>query len=378
LPSLASPVRALLVPLLALGAALALPATSGAAVTTFGSTLSVPATQDTANNLAYSGTSFAYGNGIIHINHDGADTALWNVAVAGGSASAPASGQITSVALEGCAEPAAGGPTPLTQFHFQALTPLAGGGDTVDVTTQPFDLPICGVNGAGGATVTHYAPTNFCVHTGDYVDFNDEGGFDSSFYPSGVPYEVLGRVGGSTDNSFILGDGTNNGATLSPSATAATSGFATNANQELMLQATLATGPDATPLCPGGTRGVPVPKPQAGQPGGPPALTIPHPQREGVTHQLTVRVSVYCAQATPCTGTLSLTNGMPASVAGSKPKPFGTATLNVAGKTPAHVSLKVSQATLLLVRKYRRGVPAVVNVTLANGTRITQAITLLL
>ena len=356
-----------------------MPAASGAAVTTFGSPLSVPATGDTAAGLGYPGTTFAYGNGTVHINHDGADTAMWNAGLASGSPSAPADGQITSVTLEGCAAQAAGGPTPLTQIHFQALTPQPGAGLLVDVTTQPFDIPVCGAGGASGATKTTYQPVNFCVHQGDYVDFNDEGGFDPNFYPSGVPYQILGAVAGSTADSFIAHDATNNGNTLSPSIASATNGFAANAGEELMLQATLATGPDATPLCPGGTQGVKPPTPQAGQPGGPPALSIPHPQREGVTHQLTTKLSVYCAQALPCNGTVSLTSDLPASAAsGRGVQPFGTAAVNVPGRTPAHVSMRVSAATLGLLRKHRSGLPAVMTVTLANGARVTQVITLLL
>jgi len=364
--------RAFLVLSLMALAACALPASSVAAVSTFGSSLSVPATADTAADLGFPGSSFAYGTGIVHINHDGADTAIWDAAMI-----APADGQITSVALEGCAEQVSGGPSPLTQIHFQALTSQAAG-MFVDVTTQPFDIPVCGVAGATNATISTYLPTNFCVHTGDYVDFNDEGGFDSTFYPSGVPYEVLGAVGGSTVDSFVGGGQTDNGDTLATSPPGAYNGFASAANEQLMLQAALATGPDATPLCPGGTAGVVAPKPQAGQPGGPPALTIPHPQREGLTHQRTVKLSLYCAQAAPCTGTVSLTNGMPASSAGSGPRAFGTAALNMPGRSPAHVEMTVSQAVLALVRKHRAGVPSMMTVTLANGTRISQAITLLL
>ncbi len=92
----------------------------------------------------------------------------------------------------------AGGPAPLTQIHFQDLVPQPGGGAQVNVTTQPFDIPVCGAGGASGSTVTSYEPTNFCVNQGDYVDFNDEGGFepaDPLAYPSGVPYKVLGAVG---------------------------------------------------------------------------------------------------------------------------------------------------------------------------------------
>ncbi len=366
----------------ALVAAGGLPAASQAAVMTFGSPLSAPSSEDTAVNLSYTGTTFAYGTGTIHINHDGADTAMWNATLASGSAAAPAAGQITSVTLEGCAEQANGGPAPLTQIHFQALTPQAGGGMLIDVTTQPFNIPVCGVAGASAATQTSYSPTNFCVDQGDYIAFNDEGGFDSTYYPSGVPYEVLGAVGGSTTDSFIADNGTNNGTTMSPSVVAPSNGFASNPGEELMLQATVATGSDATPLCPGGTAGEPPPAPavpQAGQPGGPPAVSIPHPQHEGVTHSRTVRLSLYCAQALPCNGTVSLNSDLPASAAsGPRDQAFGTAAVNVLGRSSAHVSMTVSAATLNLLRKHRGGVPAMMTVTLSNGQRISQVITLLL
>jgi len=374
-------VRACAVAAVALSAAGALAPASQAAVMNFGSPLGVPATEDTAANLNYTGTnSIQYGTGAtIHNDHDGADTAIWNTSLASGTAAAPAAGQVTNVTIEGCAQPAAGGPAPLTQFHVQAVTPQPGGGVLVDVTSQPFDLPVCGAGGAGASTLTGYAPINFCVHQGDYVAFNDEGGFDPSFYPSGVPYQVLGAVAGSTADSYIANNGTNNGAMMSPTTTSATNGFAANPGEELMLRSTLATGADATPLCPGGTAGVAPPVAQAGQPGGPPGLTIPHPQREGVTHQRVVGLSVYCAQATSCTGTVSLTAGLPASAAsGSRGQTFGTATLSVPGRSGTHVAIHVSAATLALVRQHRGGVPATASVTLSNGTRVTQTITLLL
>src|SRR5437763_9170762 len=91
---------------------------AGAAVITFGSALGVPASKDTARDLAYSGADIALPGSIFHIPHDGADTALWNAAQV-----APASGQVTSVRLEGCANQPAGAPAPLTQIHFQELAP---------------------------------------------------------------------------------------------------------------------------------------------------------------------------------------------------------------------------------------------------------------
>ena len=301
---------------------------------TFGSPLRVPATLDTANNLGYEGFDPVLN---VHVFHDGADTALWNSALAGGTATAPAAGQVLSVAVEGCADPAPGGPPPLTQFHFQSLTPIAGGGATVDVTSQPFDLPVCGTATptgaiASGSTITRYAPDNECVAAGGLVDFNDEGGFDPNFYPSGVRYEVIGAVAGSTMPSYILANGTNNGDTLSAMNVTATNGFVANPNEELMLQATLGTGPDATPLCPGGgTTGgggsgsgsgsgsggggsgggsgtPPHPHPGPGQPGGPPGVVVT-PRTESVKARRT-RVALFCARRdVPCSGTITLTYG---------------------------------------------------------------------
>lgn len=164
---------------LALTLALLLGVSGGAraATLTFGSPLSVPATLDTATGLDYPGYGIPTISGseavVVHVNHDAADTALWNATLASGSPTAPASGQVLSVSLEGCAKPAPGGPAPLTQIHFQDLVPQAGGGAQVNVTTQPFVIPVCGVGGADGSTVTTYQPTNFCVSQGDFVDFND-------------------------------------------------------------------------------------------------------------------------------------------------------------------------------------------------------------
>ena len=107
-----------------------------------------------------------------------------------------------------------------------------------------------------GSTVDELRTDEPCVNEGDLVDLNDDGGYVENRYRSGVPYEVLGAVHGSVADSFIRGDGTGNGSVFSTSDTTSMDGFASNENEELMLQATLATGPDATPLCPGGTRGV--------------------------------------------------------------------------------------------------------------------------
>ena len=257
----ARPVRRLLLTLtLAWLLAILAPASSRAAIMTFGSPLSRPATLNTAANLSYRGTYTRVPpapdapHGIFHTNHFGADTAIWNVALAHGEPRAPATGQALRVSLEGCAKAASGGPAPLTQIHFQDISPLPHGGARVNLTSQSFEIPVCGHGGASGSTVSSYDPINLCVRQGDYVAFNDEGGYVENVYRSGVPYRVLGFAHGSTSNSFLKDNGTRNGAILSSSDISANEGFASNRSVELMLRVTLGTGADATHNCPGGRR----------------------------------------------------------------------------------------------------------------------------
>src|SRR4051794_23852656 len=95
--------------LLAVVCALAAAAPAQAAISTFGSPLSVRSSLNTSENLGYTGTFTAVPpnpeapTGFFHTPHDGADTALWNTTVAGGSAGAPESGQAIKVRLQGCA-----------------------------------------------------------------------------------------------------------------------------------------------------------------------------------------------------------------------------------------------------------------------------------
>jgi hypothetical protein len=376
--------------LLVAGGALSLSGVAQAATTTFGSPLAVQATADTAKNLAYSGSDIPTIDPgpppravVVHINHDGADTALWPQAIPGGSPTAPAAGQVTAVRLEGCAQPASGGPPPNTQIHFQDLVPQAGGSFRVNVTTQPFDVPVCGQPTASGTasgnTITTYQPTNFCVQTGDAVDFNDEGGFDSHYYPSGVPFQVLGSVSGASTLSFIRNGGTNNGAVFSPSDMSTHDGFAANPGYELMLQATLATGPDATPLCPGGTSGIKPPAPAAppapkpGEPGGPPALVLRR-QTDGVNHSRWVGLAVYCARlASPCTGTVSVIS---AGTGAAKAATLGTTKLTAAAHHTVHVRMRLTKSALLMIRHHGRRLPATLVVRQPDGTSFSQAITL--
>src|SRR5204862_3818129 len=105
----------------------------------------------------------------------GADTAFWNASGAAVGA-VPANGQITQLRLKGIAVPSGqrGAPAPLTQFHFQVLHPVGGGAVRVSLSTNPMEIP------AGGDPnrISTFRPEGFlCAKKGDYVDFNDEGGF---------------------------------------------------------------------------------------------------------------------------------------------------------------------------------------------------------
>ena len=284
---------------------------------------------------------------------------------------APADGQVTSVRLEGCARQPSGAPSPLTQIHFQDLVRLPGGGARVNVTTQPFDIPVCGRDGASGSTVTTYRPTNFCVAQGDYVAFSDEGGFVPSStgpppYPAGVPYMVIGAVPGSTMVSFIRNNGVGNGATFSPGDATYHDGWASNHNEELMLQATLATGPDATPLCPGGTQGE---RPAASRSVLPP-IRISR-QTDGVNHRQFVAVAIYCRLRAGCNGVATLTPmGRQARKAS-----YGHTSFRLRGNTTSHVPIRVTSRMIQLVRRYRGGVSAALT-AVVRGKTVTQTIVL--
>lgn len=334
------------------------PATSPAAMMTIGSPLSVPATLNTSTDLSYLGTytqvprSPEAPNGVFHTPHYGADTALWNVAQAAGHARVPATGQVLKVSLEGCAQAARNGPAPNTQIHFQDLSPLPGGGAEANITAGPFNIPICGQGGAGASTVTTYEPVRLCVGAGDYVDFNDEGGYVENVYRSGVPYQVLGAVRGSMADSFLADNGTGNGAIFSPLDTAANDGFASNQGEELMLQVELGTGPDATFACPGGTRGKLAP------------VGI-RAQTDGVNHQRIVAVAIYCRVSPACKGVASLSTG--------RGHVYGRSGFSLQANRTSHLPIRVASALIDQIRKH--GGVSVAFSVLVGGRTFTRAIT---
>jgi hypothetical protein len=359
--------RQLYVALLVVLALLLVPVSGNAAIMTVGSPLSIPATLNTSNNLGYPGINTAVPpspeapTGIVHTPHFGADTAIWNTAVAGGKAAMPEAGQADKILLEGCAEQAPGGPPPLTQIHFQSLAPQPGGGLKVELTSQSYELPVCGQDGASGSTVSSYEPTNLCVSRGDYVGFNDEGGFVEGYYRSGVPYEVLGAARRSALASFLKGGGTDNGAIFSPLETSAMEGFATEQNEELMLQVQLGTGSDARYVCPGGTEDAP------------PVLPVihVHPQTDGINRSRIVEVAVYCRPASGCAGTATLTLADLGRSAGHE---VGTTQFSIPGDNTSHVAIRVSPQVLTLIRKHN-GVATTLS-AVVGGQTFTQTVTI--
>jgi hypothetical protein len=225
--------RALAAAALAAAALAALPAAGHAAVIKVGSDLTKPA------NL---------------VQAHGADALFFNTLIDGAPGGAmPAGGQITLIRVKGSVldspsqrrnpEP----PDPMV--HFQSLTPIAGGAFHVNLSSAPFRLPIVTVLQDGSMrgdtqAITGYAPVNLCVHKGDYVDLNDIGGHEWSWGGlDGMHVQTFSRTPDASLNFFTKNAGTNNGSEWTPSPIQ---------GQELLLQATLATGPDATDFCPGG------------------------------------------------------------------------------------------------------------------------------
>jgi hypothetical protein len=343
------------------------PASGGAALITVGSPLSVPATLNTADNLHYAGTDTRVPptrevpTGVVHTSHYGADAALWNTKLAHGTAAMPAPGQALKIRLEGCAVAAPGGPPPLTQIHFQSLAPLPGGGARVNLTSQPFDIPVCEHGGASDRTVSTYDPINLCVRRGDFVALNEEGGFVEGAYRAGVPYRVIGAVARSRFDSFIKGNDTHNGSVLSPRDTGAMDGFAVNAHEELMMQVVLGTGRDARYVCPGGSRDAP-PRLAPFRVGR---------QTDGVNRQRIVNVAVYCRPAAGCKGTATLSILADGS---SARKRVGIATFSLPGNKTSHLPIRV---TPLLMARIRRNHGATTTfAAVVGGERFTQTITI--
>jgi hypothetical protein len=216
-------------------AACAFPVSAGAEVVTFGSDLTAE-----ANSIEPEGAIHAANGGVWH----GADTAFWNTRLANGTdPRAPFDGQIVEVRVKGIA---ISGPhphistDPRVLVHFQTLDPQPDGNMKVRLTSAGVDWPI----GGDPQQITTFRPVNLCVKKGGYVDFNTWGGHEWYWDQyGGIPLQVFSKVRGSTYNWYEADAGTNNGMTLFPRV---------RDGVELLMQTVIASGPDATDICPGG------------------------------------------------------------------------------------------------------------------------------
>ena len=152
-------------------------------------------------------------------------------------------------------------------------------------------------------------------------------------------------------DSFIRNNGTGNGAPFSSMDTTAMDGFASNRNEELMLQVTLGTGRDAVHSCPGGRGGLLAP------------IRV-SPQTDGVNHARFVAVALFC-RVTPCKGvaTLSTDDGHDT---------YGRSGFDLAADTTTHLPIRVSSQMISLIREHH-GVFTTLTAVVA-GQRVSRII----
>jgi hypothetical protein len=130
---------------------------------------------------------------------------------------------------------------PRVLVHFQTLRPQPDGSVKVLLSSGETDWPLDG----DSQQITVIRPLNHCIYAGDYVAFNTWGGHEWRFgQHGGVPLQIFSRRPGSQLAWYEKDQGTNNGAQFHS--------YAPREGRELLMQAVLATGPDATDICEGG------------------------------------------------------------------------------------------------------------------------------
>lgn len=329
-----------LIPILAGGAVAAVaPAAAPARTVTIGSDLSRPAS----------------------VTHSwGADTLFWQrTLAAGGTGRLPVGGQVLAIRLKGIAHasPKPGAPDPDNRVDFRALKEQSDGRMRTDHSTNPFFVPV----GGDPDQISTFRPSTFCVSKGDALTFANEGGFDRDFYPDGVPFQVFGRASDAVTDIFhrqATGPTGQNGYVFKPDP--ALRGV------ELLMQVTIATGPDAVWYCPGGTKGLP---PALGVRGG--VLRVDKRHRAGL--------AVYCHRLRPvrrtrksvlvpggaCRVSVSLKSGDMKLARGSA---------RIPGHTTAHVPIRLTATARRRLR--HGGISAVASVRLKGGGTYHSQVTL--
>jgi hypothetical protein len=300
------------VPLLRLAAAAALvwPALAGADTVTLGSDLTAPATIAKAHMT---------------------DTAFWPTALAsGGAFAAPADGQVLGIRLKGIV-PAPTDPNakPVNEVHFQTLAPQSDGTLKIVLTSGPVNVPI----GGDPNQISTFTPENLCIAKGQLVDFNVEGGFDSTFYPRGVPFQVFGAVGGSGTAFYEKVGGTGNGDIVRGSDMQDT---------ELLMQYTIGTGTDASGVCGGTPAPTPTPDPTPG-PAKPPAKMNVRYQKIYVSSARVIKPGAFCpTKVTRCKGTATIK---------VKGKVVASTAFSLRGGHTTHIQMKLSTGAYTALRK---------------------------
>ena len=310
-------------PALALLASLCLvPATAHAAVSDFGSDLSLPATAS---------------------HNSGPDISYWNTGPASGLGSyvAPAQGQVTQVKLKGALIPnprlRGSDEERIAQIiHFQVLREAGDGRlKVVQLSTGHLTMPL---SDNPEQLVTTYEPVNLCVKAGDHVAFNTIGAHEYrrdpgvAGGPQGAEYQVFGVAPNMLTQWYSKDNGLNEGTQIAPSPNDVLPRY------ELLMRTTLATGPDATDICPGGYaqhvfRGADI---------NPPPKVSPIVVR---TKDKTARVRIFCHGENygGCVGTLTLR--------GADGAELGSARFDVKNSQTEPVELKLSDATIAAVQQ---------------------------
>ena len=102
------------------------------------------------------------------------------------------------------------------------------------------------------------------------------------------------------------------------------------------MQGTVGTGPDATPLCPGGTKGLPnggAPPPPPPPPP-PQKATLPAKQKVTVSKKGKLSVSVFCLPGTAaCVGKVRV------MTKGAAPKSIGSGSFYIGPKSTGHATI---------------------------------------
>lgn len=174
--------------------------------------------------------------------------------------------------------------------------------------------------------------------------FNDEGGFEPTYYPQGVPYRVFSRVSGASTSIFSKDNGTNNGATLSG---------ARHEGQELLMQMDLANGPDATPVCPGSGTAAPYR-----------GLVVPRQTARVSAGVGRIRARCPSAALKRCVGTLALTSRDPI---GAERRTLARARVAIRRGSGVTLRFRLTSGAARLLRR-RGSLAAIARAVVRDGT----------